>query len=121
MANQIIRALYVSDNGTNFSVGVDSEVAAQTGTTDPAASLIGYAPAPTGTPPLPRQMKPRRVVMFNAAGKRREVICLSPTAPLWTGSQLVIPLEDSDGASSNYTRDQRRDERFRARRKTAAV
>lgn len=121
MANQIIRAKYVSDNGTELVVGIDSEVAAQTGTTDPAVSLIGYAAAGAGLLPLPRQMKPRRVVAYNPAGKRREVICLTDTAPLWTGDQTVIPLEDSDGASTNYTVDQKKPESFRARRKAAAV
>lgn len=121
MANQIIRAKYVADNGDEFVVGIDSEVAADTGTTDPAASLVGYAAAPIGLNPLPRQMKPRRGVFFNAAGKRREVIILSPTAPLWTGDQAVLTLEDSDGASSEYTLDAKKGEQVRKRRKVAAV
>lgn len=121
MANQIIRAKYTADNGDEFVVGIDSEVAAQTGTTDPAASLVGYAAAPIGLNPLPRQMKPRRVVLFNPAGKRRELIVLSPTAPLWDKTQLVIPLEDSDGASTNYTVDAYKGEQVRKRRKVAAV
>lgn len=121
MGNQIIRAKYVADNGDEFVTGVNSEVTTKTGTTDPAESLIGYAAAEVGLNPLPRQMKPRRVVLFNPAGKRRELICLTATAPLYLGTQLVIPLEDSDGAETNYTRDGIKPETARKRRKVAAV
>jgi hypothetical protein len=119
MANQIIRALYVSNNGTNFAVGVNAEVASLID--GAAASLIGYAAAPAGLLPLPRQMKPRRAVVFNAAGRRREVILLSSSAPLATGTSTTIALEDSDGASSVYTVDEVKNESARKRRKVAAV
>lgn len=117
--NQIIRALYVSDNGTNLVTGINSEVAALLDGSDD--SLIGYAAAPVGTLPVPRQMLPRRVVLFNPAGKRRELICLTTTAPLWVGSSTTIALEDSDGASTTYTVDSRKGEQVRKRRKVVAV
>lgn len=119
MANQIIRAGYTADNGDVFVVGVNSEVAAQLDAL--SASLIGYSGNPAvGLNPLPRQMRPRRAVLFNAAGNRREVILLTPTAPLATIG-ATINLEDSDGASSAYTVDQVKSESARRRRKTAAV
>lgn len=122
MANQIIRCEYVSDNGTSYTVGVDSEVAAHLGGAGGAVSTIGYTDAGTvAMDPLPRQMKPRRAVVFNPAGKRREVICLSASADLFTGLQTTITLEDSDGAATVYTRDSVRAEVARKRRKTAAV
>lgn len=119
--NQIIRAEYLGDSGNSYTVGINSEVAALLGG-DPAVSPIGYTDAGTvGMDPLPRQMKPRRVTVVNPAGIARQVICLSPTAPLWTGSQTTIQLEDSDGNATVYTVQKRHAESARKRRKTAAV
>lgn len=117
--NQIIRAGYTSDNGNLYVTGLDSEVAAQLDGL--AASKVGYAGnPPAGTDPLPRQMRPRRAVMFNPAGRRREVIILSPAAPLATIGE-TLNLEDSDGAATVYTVDQVKSETSRRRRKVAAV
>ena len=120
MANQIIRAEYTSDNGTSLTVGINSELLTQLGAGD--LVKLGYSDAGTvGMLPLPRQMKPRRVVLYNPAGKRREIICFTAAAPLFTGVETTLDIEDSDGASTTYTRDSARAEQVRKRRKTAAV
>lgn len=120
MANQIIRAEYLSDSGVSFTVGVNSELTTQT-VGDPAESLIGYTDSGTvAMPPLPRQMKPRAAVAYNPAGKSRTIICLQPDAPLYAvGAQISV--EDSDGVATTYTVDRLRPESARKRRKTAAV
>lgn len=119
--NQIIRAEYLADSGNSYTVGINSEVAALLDGAGPD-TLIGYTDSGTvGMDPLPRQMKPRRVTVVNPAGVAREVICLSPTAPLWTGTATQITLEDSDGVATVYTVQRRHAEYARKRRKTAAV
>lgn len=117
--NQIIRRRYLSDTGVYFTVGVNSELTVQT-SGDPAVAKIGDAGAGTvADPPFPRQGMPRRVVAFNPAGRRREIVCLTPTASLYAVGQ-TIDVEDSDGASTTYTVDALKPESFRKRRKTAA-
>ena len=120
MANQILARRYTANNGNFFTVGVDSEVALQDDGEEPPVLLIGGAAAVAGDLPLPSQMSPRRAICFNAAGKRREVIALTPGALIMTvGTEIT--LEDSDGASSVYTVDQTRSESYRRRRKVTTT
>src|SRR5688500_9225417 len=114
MANQIIRAEYLSDNGVAFTTGSNNEMTPQTAG-DPAESVIGYTDSGTvAMHPLPRQLKPRRAVCVNPAGKRREIICLQPDAPLYAVG-ATISLEDSDGVATTYTVSQLKAESARKR------
>jgi hypothetical protein len=118
--NQIIRRRYVSDNGTNFTIGVNSELTTQTAG-DPAVAKIGDAGAGlTSDPPFPVQGQPRSVVAYNPAGRSRTIVCLTADASLYAVGQ-TIDVEDSDGASTTYTVDRLLPERLRKRRKTAAA
>jgi len=115
--NSIVKAKYVAENGTELVVGQNAEVLAQVD--GGAVPITGYSLPAVGTLPLPRQLRPRRAILFNPAGKRREVICLTNTCPMWVGTTITLNIEDSDGASTVYTRDQLRQESWRARRKAA--
>lgn len=116
MANRIIAAQYTSDAGNEYVVGVNEEVFDQPNA-GATGSILGGSTALPSEPldPLPRQMKPRRVVAFNPAGKRREIICLTPTAELYAVGATVT-LEDSDGASTVYTVSALKAEQSRRRR-----
>lgn len=116
MANTIIAVSYQSSTGQEFQVGVNAEVAAQMAGTDPDAPKIGTGggSATAGLPPLPSSVKPRRVYMKNPAGKGRYVIVTNTAAYLWTTNGATLNLEDSDGASTVYTKvaNGERNERF---------
>ena len=100
MANTIEAVVYTSNAGHNYVTGMNSEVFAQqnTGATAP---LVGGA-AYTGSPRLdvlPRNLRPRQVQVASSTGYTRYVVCLTQDAPLWTGAETSVTLEDSDGAS----------------------
>jgi hypothetical protein len=104
MANTITPVVYTDDKGRDYVYGMDSEVFAQVGaSTNPK---VGGAAATSAqnNPPLPSSVKPRRVYMKNPAGNGRYVVCLEPTADLFTGVETSITLEDSDGVQTVYTR-----------------
>ena len=120
MANRIVAVQYTSDAGNEFVTGLNEEVWDQE-TATPGEHLVGGSVALPSEPldPLPRQMNPRRVVATNPAGNTREVICLTPAAPLYAvGSQIT--LEDSDGAATTYTVVQLRSESYRRRKQQPA-
>lgn len=117
MANAIVAVEYTSNAGNHYVTGLNNEVFSQE-TATPGEHKVGgsAATAAEALDPLPLQMKPRRVVATNPAGKTREVICLTPTAPLYeTGA--TISLEDSDGAATTYTVTKLKQEEFRRRNK----
>ncbi len=115
--NSIVAVEYTSNAGNSFVTGLNEEVFDQ-GSGDPFERLVGGSPALPSEPldPLPRQMKPRRVVAVNPAGVAREIICLEADAPLYTIG-ATITLEDSDGASTTYTVVKLKAEEYRRRTK----
>ena len=122
MANVILTYVYVSDKGNRYRVGVNSEVALQL---SGATSKIG-ATLWDGTEALdgmPGNMRPRQVRVINPAGKVRYVPCLVVDSPLFNPAHAdatnTITLEDSDGASTVYTKDGSLSESQRKRRKIA--
>jgi hypothetical protein len=120
MANTIVAVEYTSNAGNHYVTGVNDEVYSQDGATPGLSLLGGSAATPAeGLDPLPRQMKPRRVVATNPAGKDREIICLTADAELYAiGAE--ISLEDSDGAATTYTVTKLKAEEFRRRKKQPA-
>lgn len=115
MPNRIVAAQYTSNAGNQFVVGLNEEVFDQE-TAVPGERKVGGSPALTSEAldPLPRQMRPRRVVAVNPAGIVREVICLTQTAPLYAVGQ-TINLEDSDGAQTVFTVQKLKAEEYRRR------
>lgn len=113
MANSIVPVRYVSDKaGYEFITGLNSEILAQVGaSTNPKVGVNGSVTG-TGLPAKPRSLRPRQVALKNAAGKWRYVICLTPTADLYTGVETTLSIEDSDGSASTYTRQYPIGERF---------
>jgi len=104
MANTIQAVVYTSNAGHNYVTGLNSEVFAQqnAGGTAPKVGGADY----TGTPrldELPRNMRPRQVQVADAGGYTRYVVCLTQTAPLWTGAETTVDIEDSDGVSHTCT------------------
>lgn len=116
MANRIVAVEYTSDAGNTFVTGLNEEVFDALNGAGPATMVGGAAaPANAAYDPLPHQMKPRRVVAYNPAGRSREIICLEPTAPLYAVG-ASITLEDSDGAATVYTVQKVKPEEYRRRR-----
>jgi hypothetical protein len=115
MANRIVAVQYTSGAGNAFVTGMNEEVWDQE-TATPGEHLVGGSVAlPTeALDPLPRQLKPRRAVLRNAAGVTREIICLTSNAPLLTIG-TTIDLEDSDGASTEFTTVATKAESYRRR------
>lgn len=120
MPNRIVAVEYTSNAGNQYVTGINEEVWDQE-TATPGENKIGGSTAlpNEALDPLPRQMKPRRVLAVNAAGKKREIICLTAAAPLYAVG-ATITLEDSDGAATVYTVTQLRNEEFRRRTQQAA-
>lgn len=101
----IVPALYTSDYGVDFQVGVNSAYLLQESET--GISKLGGDSTPTipaGTPPLPSSVKPRRAYMKNAAGKGRYVIVLTPDAALVTEPATTMSLEDSNNVATTFSR-----------------
>jgi hypothetical protein len=106
MANDIVPWVYASDFGDEYVTGINSEVAAQQ-SGDPLEAIIGGR-APAGAdltlPPLPSSVKPRRAYMKNPAGNGRYITVMSADAPLASAAPPTLNIEDSDGASTVYSR-----------------
>jgi hypothetical protein len=122
MANVILTYVYVSDTGNRYRIGVNSEVALQLSgaTSKIGATLWDGAEALDG---MPGNMRPRQVQVINPAGKVRYVPCLVVDCPLYNPSHAdasnTVSLEDSDGASTVYTKQGTLSEHQRKRRKLA--
>lgn len=120
MANTILTYVYVSENGTRFRYGANSEVASQLD--GGSASKIG-AVLWDGVEALdgfPGNMRPRRVRVFNAANnKTRYVACFTKTCALYATPGTTIDLEDSDGAQLTFARQKPLAEEQRVRVKTS--
>lgn len=100
MANTIKAVVYTSNAGHDYVTGMDSEVFAQNNAGGTAPKVGGSAY--DGTPRLdvlPRNLRPRTVQVDDGAGYTRDVVCLTNTAPLWTGAETTITVEDSDGVA----------------------
>lgn len=102
----IVPALYTSDYGVDFQVGVDAALLAQESATDVAKIGGDSAPTiPAGTPPLPASVKPRRAYMKDpATGYARTVIVLTPDAALATNGATTIQREDSNNVAHTLQR-----------------
>lgn len=112
MANTISPVRYTGDDGRVYTYGMDSEIFAQQGVA--LTPKVGGSAAVSGdtNPPLPSSVRPRQVFMKNAAGKGRYVVCLEPTADLYTGVETTLNIEDSDGVATAFTRRHTVAERF---------
>lgn len=118
MANVIEAVVYTDDHSRDYVTGVDSEIFAQAGVSTNPKIGGAAAVAGSGNPPLPSSVKPRRVGLKSAAGKWRYVVCLEPTADLFTGVETTLSIEDSDGAATTYTRQKAFGEDFGRNRKS---
>jgi hypothetical protein len=116
MAIDIRKWVYTADNGDEYALGVASYIVAQLDASDDPI-IGGRAAVGTDTlHMLPRGMKPRHVTVVNAAtGKKRTVVCLQVTAPLFTGAVGAITLQDGAGATASYVRAGPEPEKFRKR------
>ncbi len=111
MASDIKSVVYTTDSGKQYNVGIDAAVFAQVGAS--TARKVGGADY-TGTPaldPMPRNLRPRTVTVSNGSKKRR-VLCLTPTAELFTGTETAINLTDGAGATGTYVRYRATGERY---------
>ena len=115
MASDIRAYRYVTDQGAVFQMGLAQYIAAQQNAGgDP---LVGSAPVAPGQvlETMPKSLKPRRVTLVNAAGRKRSIPVFSTDAPLWTGTSTQINLQDGAGASTAYSVYSRSGERRRQR------
>jgi hypothetical protein len=89
MPRGFVRAVYVSDDGTEFALLVDADHAGDPGRgwTQPAGELLAYAP---------RGFLPRRVVGVDETGRQQTALIGNIEAPLWTGVQTTFSVEASD-------------------------
>ena len=117
MANTIQAVVYTSNAGHDYVTGMNSEVFSQLNAGGTAPKVGGSAY--DGTPRLdvlPRNLRPRTVQVDDGAGYTRDVVCLTTDAPLWTGAETSITIEDSDGAAHVCTVIGDRGEKQRRRR-----
>ena len=94
--------IYTDDFGRDYATRMDAALFAQTGAGD--AIKVGgadYAASPK-LPPLPTNMTPRHVVV-SASGNKRRVVCLTPDAPLFVGSETTVTLEVLGASPVTYT------------------
>jgi len=104
--NDITKCIYTSRTGTNFRYRMNAEVLGQDDGGDPAVRLVGDDPDAVNADALlrlPSSVTPRRARVVSAAEKSRYVVILNEDAPLWTGAETQVVLEDSDGAPTTYT------------------
>jgi hypothetical protein len=112
MATDIKSVIYTDDAGRQYNIGLSAAVFAQAGAG--GAPKVGGADY-TGTPalaPMPKNLRPR-VARVSAAGKKRRVICLTPTAGLYTGTDTTIDLTDGGGVTATYSRYEKTAENYR--------
>lgn len=105
MANDIQAVVYTDDDGNAFITGMDAEIFAQQGVA--LTPKVGGRDAVIGDallPPMPRNLRPRRVRLVSAGLRPRYVTCLTQAADLWTGVETALTIEDSDGVGAVYTR-----------------
>lgn len=97
-----IRWTYVADSGTSYAIAATKAITDQLGvSTNPK---VGGSAAALTVPRLPKQIKPRRVKLYNAAnGVSRSVICYQPDAELLDGTETTLTLEHA-GADIVFTR-----------------
>jgi hypothetical protein len=101
MALDIRPWLYTSDDGHAYSRGVADYITDQL---DDVTPIVGGSAIVSGSQPrLPSGLKPRGVRVANAAGKKRFVVCFTPTAPLYAGDVITVNLQDGAGASTEYS------------------
>jgi hypothetical protein len=99
--------VYTDDNGQDYRTKVSAAVFAQVnGGGDPIIGGRDFVAADTNLPALDKkQIRPRHVTAANAANtKHRTIVCLTPTADLFTGVATSINLGDSSGTSVAYAR-----------------
>lgn len=102
MANRDLKSVvYTSDDGRDYAMKMDAATFAQGGGT-PYVGGADY----DGSPQLPRYPANYRAryVTVSVAGNKRRVVCLTTTAPLWTGTQTTIDLQVLGAAAVTYTR-----------------
>lgn len=105
MANRDLKAVvYTDDAGGEFVTKMDATIFAQ--------GVVGGADY-TGSPalnPMPKGLIPR-AARVSLAGNKRNVICLTPAATLFTGAATAVNLQVLGAAAAEYTRFGRRAER----------
>lgn len=115
MALDILAWQYTDDFANVYTRGVAQYVAAQVdggGVTKIGGTITTGLQQET----VPIGVKPRTVAAINAAGtRRRRVVIMTTTAPLWAGTSTTIDLRDGAGVSSTYTVYSRTGERRRTR------
>jgi hypothetical protein len=94
-------AIYVSDKGIEFQVGVNGAYLAQESAA--GISKLGGDSTPTITGamhPLPSSVKPRRAYMKDSAtGYARTIIVLTPDSVLATDPDAQLTFEDSNNVT----------------------
>lgn len=110
MADRDLRfVLYTADDGTLFRTKQDAAIIAVGGGT-PATGAVEVTGADSHQP-LPRGLVPRRVYVRVGGQGQRAVVCMTPTAPLFTGAATTIPLQQLGGAAVTYNRHRAASER----------
>lgn len=81
---------YTADNDDTYVRAASGALVTQGGGTP----YVGGSAATLTDPPLPPNFRPRyALVQDPVSGAIRKVICYTPNAPLFTGSQTTITLE----------------------------
>lgn len=118
VARDLQAVVYTDDSAVNWVIGLDSTVFAQAaGGGGPKVGGADY----TGTPQLegiPSNLRPRGVYVTNAT-RTKFVVCLTPTAPLYTGAESQINLLELGSATPlTWTRHKPRGEKAQRNRKS---
>lgn len=95
--------IYTSDDGRQYATKIDQSVFAQEDT--PGTPDVGgadYAASPA-LPPLPRNYVPRHAKVSAVGHGKRRVVCLTATAPLYTGVVSTIDLPVLGAAAVTFT------------------
>jgi hypothetical protein len=96
MPRGFVRAIYVDDDGTSWSLRVDADEFEELSRGWTATGL----PVP---PPVPRGWLPRRVVGLDSRGSQQTARVGHVGADLWTGAALTFVLMLSDGTTDTAT------------------
>jgi hypothetical protein len=102
-ARDLKSVIYTDDYGRTYATKMDASVFAQVGaSTNRKVGGADYAATPK-IPAMPAQMRPRHVVVSAAGRPKRRVVCLTPDAELFDGTETTIDLPDLGGAAVTFT------------------
>lgn len=108
MAGSLADFKYTDNKGNSWLLRLDKSNCLTTGT-----GFTAITSSDLGLPYLPRNIEARYVIAHHPTRPiKRDIICQSVTAPLWTGSQSTIQLRDyQDGSMQTFTIGERKSER----------